>query len=169
MARREIAKKTWDEVKTKSQAGTPISQLAREYGISKGTISDKAKKDGWESIEQEIIDIVNCNNNIKQSIERIEQRIEPSQISIVEKIVAKQTLLQFNLLGLLNQGMSGISSILSEAESLPIDARARIYRDVGLNISELAKASGLNKESKDTNIQINNDQQDKVQINIIGE
>src|SRR6267143_3341549 len=45
--RRTISKSTWAEIRTAYASGIPLREIARNMGISAGTILARAKREGW--------------------------------------------------------------------------------------------------------------------------
>jgi hypothetical protein len=166
MARRTISHTVWLEIKTRWQNGAKVSDLAKIFGVDKGTISAKSKAENWQKIQQQIEKIKKENNNlansnavIQQNITNIQQYITPDQIPLIISIINEQKNLQFNLMGLLKNGVTGISKMMSDAEEFEADKRSIIYRNLGVTIESIAKASGLSTPENQTNVQINNNTQ----------
>jgi len=57
----------WTKAKMMFEFGSSLSEIQKETGISKGSVSKKAKKDGWEKAEKATLVNDEVQNIIKQN------------------------------------------------------------------------------------------------------
>lgn len=183
-----LTDKDWLEIKTKYQAGHKLRDIAKEYNYDAGNITKRAKKDGWVhgEIQQEILSKANAVSDLITSETKIQQKIQQNQTEIVNrevfalaelKNVAKDV--QQSMLNLIKLASEQAKNIIennpsglhvkSQGDSTSYGRNTEFVKDLIPAMNAANAILGIGKESKDTNIQINNDQQDKVTINIIGE
>ena len=89
----------WDKAKFLFELGTPLSDIQEETGISKGQISKRSKRDGWEKetekkhLKSEIVEFEREKETLEAKKETIVSklcRLEDFEITLMDKIVEKE-------------------------------------------------------------------------------
>ena len=108
-----IKKEIWDKAKAFYEAGKSINWIAKELGISKSTLSGKAKKEEWEQgiIEQlkdDIKGVEEQNRTISEQNRTIIEQVstlDQFQIEVIRELIEDETKQKSLILNGLNMGV----------------------------------------------------------------
>lgn len=182
----KLTDKQWLEIKTKYSLNIPLRKIADDYNTSASTISRKANAENWEidtALKHSMSTVAVGLGDLQQKMQHMQQ---PQTDVIVNEIInqaglkKRANIVQESMLDLIKLASDQAKQILQDnPNGLHVKSSGVAGESYGRNtefVKDLIPAMtaanailGIGKESKDTNIQINNDHQDKVQINIIGE
>lgn len=169
---KSLTEQDWVIIQTRFETGDVMRDIADDFGISLGTVQNRAKKHGWERNK-----IVPQLTDIRDNIKSISQNISHDQLLLVNDQLKKeiddiaQISSAINNLqkGALNLHGMILKSTIAKTQSgeLTLSEASRIISTQGLTVDKIASMSGISKDKSSTNIQINNDSDNEVKIKLI--
>ena len=148
MARKRLKESEWDEVRICMEIqGLSLGDIAKQFGVGKSTISEKATKEGWkkggavEHIESKKADIVKIlatkPNALTNDNEPATERYNTAINKIVLGDLADEFWQEMQRLDFIKMGVEKAYNLMNSAED---GQAAKAATEAGINVGKLSGA-----------------------------
>lgn len=170
---RDLVDVQWADIKTRWEMGETMRSIARDYGISLGTIQYHIRKQNWSQ------DLLNATNHVRADLRDIVNLVNDDQKKVVADQIKREIDVIFDLettirtlhekaIGLHNIVLKKTCDQLNNGEISPMIA-GRTLQAQGIDVKSIMQTNGLSKEKVSTtqnNTQVNNETVIPVNINL---
>lgn len=155
--KRRRQKHPWAKIKKEYMEGASMRSLAKKYGASQSTISERAKKENWKKLKEQI--------KAKTDQKLIEKNSErQSEINMAYSDAAtellKKTLSGISVCGMRNsKALKEYSSILKDLKDIGVYRTDLDLKEQNARIEKLRKEAKEEEQNKDIRIVIDDEMQ----------